>query len=47
VRKQKREKAFNDPKTHKIDEEGNVILTRRHLLPKDKKRVRRAQRLNL
>jgi len=41
VRKQKREKAFNDPKTHKIDEEGNV-------LPKDKKRVRRApNRLNL
>ena len=41
MRKQKREKAFNDPKTHKIDEEGNV-------LPKDKKRVRRApNRLNL
>lgn len=48
IRKQKMEPSFIDPKTHKIDEEGNVVITRRHLLPKDKKRVRRApNRLDL
>ena len=48
VRKQKQEKAFSDPKTHFVDSEGNVLITRRHLKPLNEKRVRRApQRLLL
>ena len=42
------EPAFNDLKTHQVNEKGNVVITRRHLLPKNKKRIRRApNRLNL
>lgn len=38
-RRQKMEHAFNDKNTHKIDDYGNVEIIRRHLIPKDKKRI--------
>lgn len=47
VRKQKQEPAFRDKNTHKISE-GDILLTRKHLLPTHEKRIRRApQKLNL
>lgn len=43
--KQKRDPAFNDKNTHRVDDEGNVTITRRHLIPKHAKRVsKRPQR---
>ena len=38
-RRQKAEPAFNDKNTHQVDDEGNVVITRRHLKPLNEKRV--------
>lgn len=41
-------KKVRDKNTHKINYKGDILLTRRHLLPTHSKRVRRApQKLNL
>ena len=38
---QKRDPAFNDKHTHQVDDEGNVHITRRHLVPKTAVRQRK------
>ena len=38
-RRQKAEPAFNDKNTHQVDDEGNVVIIRRHLKPLNEKRV--------
>ena len=39
IRKQKQEKAFNDPKTHAVDEFGNIMFVPKNWQIKNKKRV--------